>query len=61
MSQYQDQKSIYDFVGSPDGSKTGILTEAVRQKPYCLILLDEFEKAHPDLLNLFLSVLMMGD
>jgi len=56
MSQYQDQKSIYDFVGSPDGSKTGILTEAVRQKPYCLILLDEFEKAHPDLLNLFLSV-----
>jgi len=56
MSQYQDQKSIYDFVGSPDGSKAGILTEAVRQKPYCLILLDEFEKAHPDLLNLFLSV-----
>lgn len=56
MSQYQDQKSIYDFVGSPEGDKSGALTEAVRQRPYSLILLDEFEKAHSNLLNIFLSV-----
>jgi len=56
MSQYQDKKSIFDFVGTPEGDKPGALTEAVRQKPFSLILLDEFEKAHPDLLNVFLSV-----
>jgi len=56
MSQYQDKKSIFDFVGTPEGDKSGALTEAVRQKPYSLILLDEFEKAYPDLLNIFLSV-----
>jgi len=56
MSQYQDKKSIFDFVGTPEGDKPGALTEAVRQKPFSLILLDEFEKAHSDLLNLFLSV-----
>jgi ATP-dependent Clp protease ATP-binding subunit ClpC len=56
MSQYQDKKSIFDFVGTPEGDKPGALTEAVRQKPFSLILLDEFEKAHPDLLNIFLSV-----
>ncbi|MCX8015898.1 MAG: ATP-dependent Clp protease ATP-binding subunit [Patescibacteria group bacterium] len=56
MSQYQDKKSIFDFIGTPEGDKKGILTEAVRQKPYSLILLDEFEKAHTDLLNIFLSV-----
>jgi len=56
MSQYQDKKSIFDFVGTPEGDKPGALTEAVRQKPFSLILLDEFEKAHPDLMNIFLSV-----
>lgn len=56
MSQYQDKKSIFDFIGTPEGDKAGILTESIRQKPYALILLDEFEKAHPDLLNIFLSV-----
>jgi ATP-dependent Clp protease ATP-binding subunit ClpC len=56
MSEYQDKQSIFRFIGSPDGKIAGSLTEAVIQKPYCLILLDEFEKAHSDILNLFLQV-----
>ncbi len=56
MSEYQDKQSIFRFIGSPDGKLAGSLTEAVIQKPYSLILLDEFEKAHPDILNLFLQV-----
>jgi len=60
MSEYQDKQSIFRFIGSPDGKIAGNLTEAVIQKPYCLILLDEFEKAHPDILNLFLQVFDEG-
>ncbi len=56
MSEYQDKQSIFRFIGSPDGSAGGTLTDAVSQKPYSLVLLDEFEKAHPDILNLFLQV-----
>ncbi len=56
MSEYQDKKSIFRFIGSPDGEVGGTLTEAIRKKPFSLILLDEFEKAHPDLLNMFLGV-----
>ena len=56
MSEYQTKESIYRFIGSPDGRTSGSLTEIISQKPYSLILLDEFEKAHPDLLNLFLQV-----
>lgn len=56
MSEYQDKQSIYRFIGTPDGEKTGALTDAILQNPYCLVLLDEFEKAHPDILNLFLQV-----
>ncbi len=56
MSEYQDKQSIFRFIGSPDGKIAGNLTESVIQKPYSLILLDEFEKAHPDILNLFLQV-----
>lgn len=56
MSEYQDKQSFYRFIGSPDGSISGALTDAVLAKPYCLILLDEFEKAFPDILNLFLQV-----
>ncbi len=56
MSEYQDKQSIIRFIGSPDGKIFGSLTEAVIQKPYCLILLDEFEKASSDVLNLFLQV-----
>ena len=56
MSEYQTKESTYRFIGNPDGSRTGALTDAVRSLPYSLILLDEFEKAHPDILNLFLQV-----
>ena len=56
MSEYQDKQSIFRFIGSPDGTVSGGLTEAALKKPYSLILLDEFEKAHPDLVNLFLQV-----
>lgn len=60
MSEYQDKQSIFRFIGTPDGKMSGTLTESVIQKPYSLILLDEFEKAHPDVLNLFLQVLDDG-
>ena len=56
MSEYQDKQSISRFIGSSDGSMSGMLTEAILKNPYSLILLDEFEKAHPDILNLFLQV-----
>jgi ATP-dependent Clp protease ATP-binding subunit ClpC len=56
MTEYQDKQSFERFIGSPDHAVSGMLTEAVFQKPYSLILLDEFEKAYPDILNLFLQV-----
>ncbi len=56
MSEYQDKQSIFKFIGSPDGSMSGNLTDAVMKKPYSIVLLDEFEKAHPDILNIFLQV-----
>ncbi len=56
MSEYQDKTSIFRLIGTPNGEMTGDLTDAVREHPYSLILLDEFEKAHPDVLNLFLQV-----
>ncbi len=56
MSEYQDKQSTFRFIGSPDGKISGSLTDAVIQKPYGLILLDEFEKANSDVLNLFLQV-----
>ena len=60
MTEYQDKQSFFRFVGSPDGTVHGALTDAVRKTPYSLILLDEFEKAYPDILNLFLQVLDDG-
>lgn len=60
MTEYQDKQSFYRLIGSPDGTMRGALTEAVMEKPYSLILLDEFEKAYPDILNLFLQVLDDG-
>lgn len=60
MSEYQDRKSIFRFIGSPDRQISGALTEAVKANPFSLILLDEFEKAHPNVLNLFLSVFDEG-
>jgi ATP-dependent Clp protease ATP-binding subunit ClpC len=60
MTEYQDKQSFIRFIGSPDGTTHGALTDAVREKPYSLVLLDEFEKAYPDILNLFLQVLDDG-
>jgi ATP-dependent Clp protease ATP-binding subunit ClpC len=60
MTEYQDKASFVRFIGSPDGQTRGALTDAVLEKPYGLILLDEFEKAYPDILNLFLQVLDDG-
>jgi ATP-dependent Clp protease ATP-binding subunit ClpC len=60
MSEYQDKQSLYRFIGSPDGTVNGALTDAILEKPYSIILLDEFEKAHPDITNLFLQVLDDG-
>ncbi|MBU1870675.1 ATP-dependent Clp protease ATP-binding subunit, partial [Patescibacteria group bacterium] len=59
MSEYQHSASIEKMIGSHDGT-LGYLTEAVRKSPFSLVLLDEFEKAHPDILNLFLQVMDDG-
>lgn len=59
MSEYQEIQSISRMLGSAGGG-TGQLTEAVRTKPFSLVLLDELEKAHPDVLNLFLQVMDDG-
>ena len=56
MSEYQDKSGIYRLIGQPNQQGSGILTEAVKQQPFSLILLDELEKADPDVLNLFLQV-----
>ncbi|MBI2888725.1 MAG: ATP-dependent Clp protease ATP-binding subunit [Candidatus Liptonbacteria bacterium] len=56
MTEYQDTGSIKRFIGATDGTVDGALTRAVRERPYCVVLLDEFEKAHADILNLFLQV-----
>lgn len=59
MSEYQQADSVRKMIGDVDGT-LGYLTEAVRKKPFSLILLDEIEKAHPDILNLFLQLLDDG-
>jgi len=56
MSEYQDKSGVYRLIGQPGQQGSGILTEAVKQQPFALILLDELEKADPDILNLFLQV-----
>ncbi|MEO5927496.1 MAG: ATP-dependent Clp protease ATP-binding subunit [Patescibacteria group bacterium] len=60
MSEYQDQSSITRMIGTPGDQRGGLLTEAVRKTPYTIVLLDEIEKAHPDILNLFLQVMDDG-
>lgn len=60
MSEYQDVVSIHRLIGNPDTKEGGQLTEAVRREPFAIILLDELEKAHPDILNLFLQVMDDG-
>ncbi len=59
MSEFQSPDSVRKMIGDVDGI-LGYLTEAVRKKPFSLILLDEVEKAHPDILNLFLQLLDDG-
>lgn len=58
MSEYQTANSFDRFIGTTE--HPGELTEAVKSRPYCLLLLDEFEKAEPEILNLFLQVLEDG-
>lgn len=60
MSFYQTKNDIANLIGSADAKNPGILTTAVREKPYGVLLLDEIEKAHSDLLNIFLTVLDEG-
>jgi ATP-dependent Clp protease ATP-binding subunit ClpB len=64
MSEYQEKHSVSRLVGAPPGSvgydEGGQLTEAVRRKPYSVVLLDEIEKAHPDVFNILLQVLDDG-
>ncbi|HNW57633.1 MAG TPA: ATP-dependent chaperone ClpB [Bacteroidales bacterium] len=64
MSEYQERHSVSRLIGAPPGyvgyDEGGQLTEAVRHKPYSVVLLDEIEKAHPDLFNLLLQVLDDG-
>jgi len=59
MSEFQQIKDISRLIGSPEHEE-GLLTTAVRENPFSLVLLDEIEKAHPDILNLFLQVLDEG-
>lgn len=64
MSEYQERHSVSRLIGAPPGyvgyDESGQLTEAVRRKPYSVILLDEIEKAHPDVFNILLQVLDDG-
>jgi len=60
MSEYQKSDSINRLLGSESNPKGGYLTEGVRRKPYTVLLLDELEKAHPDILNIFLQVMDDG-
>ncbi len=60
MSEYQDKNSIYRLIGMPGTQGAGVLTEAVRRNPFSILLLDEIEKADPDILNLFLQVMDDG-
>lgn len=64
MSEYMEHHNISQLIGSPPGyvgyNEDGLLTEAVRRKPYTVILFDEIEKAHPDILNILLQILEDG-
>ena len=64
MSEYQERHSVSRLIGAPPGyvgyDESGQLTEAVRRKPYSIVLFDEIEKAHPDVFNILLQVLEDG-
>ena len=65
MSEFQEKHTISRLIGSPPGyvgyGEGGVLTEAIRRKPYSVVLLDEVEKAHPDVLNLFYQAFDKGE
>lgn len=64
MSEYMEQHSVSRLIGAPPGyvgfDQGGILTDKVSQNPYCVLLLDEIEKAHPDIFNILLQVMDYG-
>lgn len=60
MSEYQSPDSVDRMIGAPGDDRGGLLTEAVRARPFSVVLLDELEKAHPDILTLFLQVMDDG-
>ena len=60
MSEYQNKESLSRLIGVPGEKDGGLLTEAVRKQPFAIVLLDELEKAHPDILNVFLQVMDDG-
>ena len=64
MTEYMEKQSVSRLIGAPPGyvgyEEGGKLTEAVRRRPYCLVLLDELEKAHPDVLGILLQVMEEG-
>jgi len=64
MSEYMERHSVSRLIGAPPGyvgyDEGGVLTESVRRRPHCVVLLDEIEKAHPDLFNVLLQVMDNG-
>ena len=64
MSEYMEKHSVSKLIGAPPGyagfDESGILTDKIRRKPYCVLLFDEIEKAHPDVLNILLQILEDG-
>lgn len=60
MSAYQTKQSIAELIGTTDSADPGLLTRAIREKPYGVLLLDEIEKADKDILNIFLTILDEG-
>ncbi len=64
MTEYMEKQSVSRLIGAPPGyvgyDEGGKLTEAVRRRPYCLVLLDELEKAHPDVLGILLQIMEEG-
>lgn len=64
MSEYMERFNVHRLIGSPPGyighGEGGILTEAVRRNPYCVVLFDEIEKAHKDIFNVLLQIMEDG-
>ncbi|MDD0671264.1 AAA family ATPase, partial [Shigella sonnei] len=64
MSEYMERHAVSRLIGAPPGyvgfEQGGLLTEAVNKQPHCVLLLDEIEKAHPDIFNVLLQVMDAG-